>query len=109
MWEGEGLPGLDLTRDRIAGRVDIHLDGAFEQPPCRFEKTASEILVETLLEELPEGGESDGQPDEPIGIGGQIFGDLVVEREPRDQDVAPPCTEDGRAGEEVLVSPIRSP
>ena len=94
---------LNFAGDRIAGGVDVHLHGALEQPTDRLQHAAGQIGEVLLFSHLPERGEPDRQADQPVRVAGEVFGQLVVRPEPRDEHVEAQSPQDVRPGEEVRV------
>src|SRR5262249_25997686 len=98
---------LNPAGDRVAGRVDIDLDRTLEEPPRRFVQAAGQIPVVLVVDDLPNRGQPDREPDQSVGVAGQVIGQLVVRLEPRDEYVEAEGAQDVRAGEEVRVTDVR--
>src|SRR4051794_17104483 len=85
--QGDAVPGLDTSRCGIPGRVEVHLRRAREQPACRLEQTACEVLIVRLVGDEPNGRETNCKTDRRVGVRSQVVRELVVELEAGDQYV----------------------
>src|SRR5580698_7088793 len=96
---------MDLVGSAVASRVDVHLHGTFEQASRGFKHSAGQVReIPLVRDQLWNRGQPNREPDEAVGVAGQVLGQLVVGLEPRDENVETKGLENFRPGEKILVT-----
>src|SRR5580704_11106897 len=95
----------DLVGSGVASRIDVHLHRTFEQASGGFKHSTWQVReIPLVRHQLWNRRQPNREPDEAIGVGGQVLGQLVVWPEPRDQNVETKSLEDFRPGQKILVT-----
>ena len=95
---------MDLVGSGVASRIDVHLHRTFEQASRGFKHSSWQFReIPLVRHQLSNRRQPNREPDEAVGVAGQVLGQLVVGLEPRDENVETKGPEDFRPGEKILV------